>query len=553
MKAAALRRLRQKLAANQPVFGLWVTLESPSITEMAVGLGLDWVVIDAEHGHLDWKDIVEHIRATVRSDTVALVRIAEPPHPATTAGDRGIGEAAIKRALDVGADGVVVPWVETVEQLKQAVAFARYPPEGQRGMGAERATAWGQCLAQHVGEAGDVLVVPIIESVRAGRNIEALAAVAGVEIFMLGPADFSATAGYPGQWEGPGVAEQLLAVKDCVRRNGKHCGVVSTSLDNLSQRRDQGFTFLALGLDGGLLLRSLHAALAHVGRDRTMTTAILPQEPAQTIPLDVVPDTMKPDRREVMNVIDESPRIEIAPGVVFRGLVGGHNDARKLTTGIVTFAPGVELPYHTHPFAESVTLLEGEAAMEVEGRRYALGPLDNMVIPKETAHSVVNTSRTKPAVFHIAMSSSTPTRTLIDRKFTRTEMAKDSGGTPGAERVNRHETTPVYEASPNARFQDFFNRDLGCAEMSGGYGLFAPGARLPCHLHDFDESICIIDGTATCVVEGRRYALKDCGTALVPRGRCHYFINDTDRPMAMIWVYAGPMPERIVMNERCCQ
>jgi 2-keto-3-deoxy-L-rhamnonate aldolase RhmA len=105
MKTPALRKLRAKLAANQPLYGLWVTLESPSISEMAAALGLDWIVIDAEHGHLDWKEIVEHLRATVRSDTVALVRVAEC----------NIG--LIKRALDLGADGVVIPWIESAEQL----------------------------------------------------------------------------------------------------------------------------------------------------------------------------------------------------------------------------------------------------------------------------------------------------------------------------------------------------------------------------------------------------------------------------------------------------
>src|SRR6188472_2299302 len=132
MNTAAIRNLRQKLAQDESVYGLWVTLEAPSITEMAVTLGLDWVVIDAEHGHLDWKEIVEHLRATVRSDTVALVRIAE------------LNGALIKRVLDLGADGIVVPWVETAEQLKQAVVWARYPTEGLRGIGAERATGWGQ-------------------------------------------------------------------------------------------------------------------------------------------------------------------------------------------------------------------------------------------------------------------------------------------------------------------------------------------------------------------------------------------------------------------------
>ncbi|RLS72981.1 MAG: hypothetical protein DWI01_03470, partial [Planctomycetota bacterium] len=127
MKTSALKNLRAKLAGDEPVLGLWVTLESTAITEMAVALGLDWVVIDAEHGQLDWKEIADHLRATVRSDTVALVRVAEL--------DRGL----IKRALDLGADGIVIPWIETAEQLARAVAFARYPPQGERGIGAERA------------------------------------------------------------------------------------------------------------------------------------------------------------------------------------------------------------------------------------------------------------------------------------------------------------------------------------------------------------------------------------------------------------------------------
>ena len=80
--------------------------------------------------------------------------------------------ALIKRALDIGADGVVVPWIETPEQLRQAVAFARYPPQGLRGIGAERATGWGQCLVEHTAEANEhVLVVPIIESMRAAENM----------------------------------------------------------------------------------------------------------------------------------------------------------------------------------------------------------------------------------------------------------------------------------------------------------------------------------------------------------------------------------------------
>src|SRR3954452_20209324 len=118
MKFDALRKLRGKLADDRPVYGLWITLDATSVTEIAVGLALDFVVIDAEHGQLDWKEIVEHLRATARSDTVALVRLAES----------NVG--LIKRALDLGADGVVLPWIESAGQLREAVAFARYPPEG---------------------------------------------------------------------------------------------------------------------------------------------------------------------------------------------------------------------------------------------------------------------------------------------------------------------------------------------------------------------------------------------------------------------------------------
>src|SRR5262245_56749139 len=143
MKTAAIKKLKQKIAAKEPAYGMWVTLENPSITEMAVALGLDWVVIDAEHGPLDWQEVVGHLRATVRSDTVALVRLTEH------------SISLVKRALDIGADGVVIPWVETAQQLSDLVAFARYPPDGLRGIGAERATAWGQCIPQHISEANE--------------------------------------------------------------------------------------------------------------------------------------------------------------------------------------------------------------------------------------------------------------------------------------------------------------------------------------------------------------------------------------------------------------
>jgi quercetin dioxygenase-like cupin family protein len=263
---------------------------------------------------------------------------------------------------------------------------------------------------------------------------------------------------------------------------------------------------------------------------------------------------MRPNRHEVISPLGTGTTIEIAPGVRFECLVGAHNQAHNLTTGIVSFDAGAELPYHTHPFSESVTLLAGGATIEVEGRSYELEPLDNMVIPPGIPHfaKACGASGAKTsAILHVAMASPSPTRVLVDRSFPRRAM-RPSTPSDGPERVNWFRTAPRYEAGPNTAFIDFFNKDLlPGIEMSGGYGLFYPRGRLPAHVHDFDESICIIDGTATCIVEGRRYSMSGCATALQPRGRVHYFINDSTGPMAMLWVYAGPVPERIVVDERC--
>lgn len=266
MKTAAIKKLKHKLASNECAYGMWVTLESPSITEMAVALGVDWVVIDAEHGQLDWQEIAAHVRAAVRSDTVALVRLTE------------LSMSLVKRALDIGADGVVIPWMETADQLREAVAFAHYPPAGLRGIGAERGTAWGQCIPQHIDEANEhILVVPMIESVRGGQNIGEMVKVDGVELFLFGPADYSSSAGFAGQWLGPGIDEQLLQIKNTIAAAGKYCAVAAASEANLIERREQGFHMIGLGSDTGFIIRGLHTMLAAAGRDRKMDASLTPR------------------------------------------------------------------------------------------------------------------------------------------------------------------------------------------------------------------------------------------------------------------------------------
>jgi 2-dehydro-3-deoxyglucarate aldolase/4-hydroxy-2-oxoheptanedioate aldolase len=513
---------------------------------MAVAMDLDWVVIDAEHGHLDWREIVEHLRSAVRSETVVLVRIAE------------LNASLAKRALDIGADGIVVPGIETVQQLQSAVSYIHYPPRGVRGIGAERATCWGQCIEEHVQEAEEnLLVVPIIESVLGGKSARQLAMVDGVELFFFGPADYSATAGHPGQWEGPGVADQILAAKDVFRRAGKHCGLIATGHDNLQERIDQGFRMIGIGLDASLLIKAIGSMLPQGGHQQKISPGLVLENQYQANAASPsrceAPGHLRPDRPQGMIQLGGGLQMPMDPGVVFECQVGKHNGARDLTTGIVTVNPRASLAYHRHNFTESITLLSGQMGIEVEGRRYLLSPMDNVVIPPGVAHQTNNPSSDAPAVLHIAMGTDQPDRELVDHFFSKRAMPSTSTGTDGQERVNRFTSAKRYDSGPNTQFIDFFNETLMPGiEISGGHGLFYHGGRLPAHLHDFDESICIIKGNATCVVEGERYMLADRATALEPRGRIHYFINETHEPMEMLWVYAGPRPERMEFDDRCC-
>lgn len=541
MKTKALKNFRHKLFNNESVYGLWVTLESASITEIAVASGMDWIVIDAEHGHLDWADIVSHIRAAVRSNTVVLVRIAE------------LQEGLIKRVLDIGADGVVIPHIETPDELRRAISFSKYPPDGSRGIGAERATGWGQCFVEHVNEANDsVLVVPIIESVLAGNNIDLLLQVPGTEIFFFGPADYSASAGFAGQWEVPEVIEQMNSAKDKVIKSGKYCGVVTTGIEDLQRRRNDGFRMLAYGIDAGLLIKSIRQISASLGRDRKITPDLAVIQNTNDIPATKnIPDGFEPDRPEKISKKGEGHILELAPRVICETLVGKHTSSVNLFTAIVTFAPGDSaLPYHRHPHSESITLLSGQGSVEVEDRRYILKPLDNVTIPKGYAHLVKNISD-QPAVFHIAMPVDFPQRDIVERSAHIIKNISDEfNGHVGPERITRAATAYRYPSGPGTEFIDYFNESLipGIG-MSGGYAFFHQGGRLPAHIHDFDESICIIQGQANCLVEGRKYIMSDLSTAFQPRGRVHYFINPSPEPMGMIWVYAGAMPVRIEVDD----
>ncbi|MFT3704095.1 MAG: cupin domain-containing protein [Agriterribacter sp.] len=257
------------------------------------------------------------------------------------------------------------------------------------------------------------------------------------------------------------------------------------------------------------------------------------------------------ERVETINAIGSGQIIQLEPGVICEALVGKHNGAVNLFTAIVTFDEGVALSAHSHPHAESITLLQGNACIDVEDRRYFMHPKDNITIPAGYSHVVKNISSEEKAVFHIAMPVSVPQRTPVEKKYaTYTDIPHDFNGTTGAEYIVRYQIAKQYNAGSATAFTDFFNEEMiPGVGMSGGFGLFYQGGRLPAHFHDFDESICIVTGEAICVTRRNRYTLSNMATALQPQGLPHYFINTTPEPMTMIWVYAGAMPIRTEVQD----
>jgi quercetin dioxygenase-like cupin family protein len=223
-----------------------------------------------------------------------------------------------------------------------------------------------------------------------------------------------------------------------------------------------------------------------------------------------------------------------------------------ISTGTATFEPLAELPYHDHDCSEAITLLAGEANVLVDGRAYDLRALDCMHIPAGVAHSVRNRSANSRLVAHWSFATAEPARRFVEGSAVRAirGLGKPEPGDP--EHISRFQEAATYELSPGALFRDLFKGSLGSVGICGGYGRFQPGASLPCHFHEYDESVTIIEGTALCLVEGNRYQLSGYDTAFVPVGKPHRFINESETEMAMIWVYAGSEPERTLVEPEYC-
>jgi len=249
--------LRPKLASGATTFGIWITLRDPGVTELVATLGIDWVVIDLEHGSLSHRDLVAHARAAKGTGVAVLTRVPS------------LAIDHLKRALDLGVDGVIVPYVKSAAEVEEAFRICRYPPRGERGIGGERAVHWGLRMQDYLQAAdSETLVIPLIETRAASADFEAIAAVQGLETIFFGPADFSASWGHTGQWEGPGVAEDILRIKAIAARRGITSGVIGLNPGDQKRRIDQGFGMVGLGADMVFIAQGVKA-LMHLHRGQT--------------------------------------------------------------------------------------------------------------------------------------------------------------------------------------------------------------------------------------------------------------------------------------------
>jgi 2-keto-3-deoxy-L-rhamnonate aldolase RhmA len=222
---------------------------------VAAILGIDWLCIDMEHGYLDYRSIAGHLTAARGTGMTVLVR--PPSHDLEP----------MKRALDLGAHGVILPLVNSAAELRAASDHFFYPPLGRRGIGGERCVKWGLDLESYVRSANeDLLLIPMIETQSAYENLDEILAAEKIEAVFLGPGDMSASRGAVGEWEGPGVAEINLDIVRRASQKGIRTGIVARSTEEAITRVDQGFGMVSLGSDIGLMIRQIESMNEALGR-----------------------------------------------------------------------------------------------------------------------------------------------------------------------------------------------------------------------------------------------------------------------------------------------
>ncbi len=248
-------RLKAALARGDVQIGCWLSMAHSPTAEIAAAAGYDWVLIDAEHGPNDVGSIQAQLIAVEGQGAEAAVRV--PSNDAVW----------LKRVLDLGARSVLVPMVESAAEAEAAVRTCRYPPDGVRGVaGLTRAAGYGAIADYTTRANAEICVIVQAESARAVEQIDAIAAVDGVDAVFIGPADLSASLGHPGRPDHPEVTAAIAHLAARTRAAGKAVGMIGFNPAAIPAMRDAGGTLLAIGSDIVLLSEGLRGRAA-VARD----------------------------------------------------------------------------------------------------------------------------------------------------------------------------------------------------------------------------------------------------------------------------------------------
>ena len=252
-----MKPLKHSLRAGELAVGSWVSLGNAAIAEIMCAAGFDWVAIDLEHSSTTLAQTEDLIRTIALAGKAPLVRL--------TAND----PRQIKRVMDSGAHGIIVPNVDSADEVVSAFRAMRYLPEGGRGLGLGRAQRYGAGLTEYREwlASSSVLVVQI-EQVSALDRLDAIFSCPELDAFMIGPYDLSASLGIPGDFQHPEFVAVMDRILQAGKAHGKPAGihVVEPDARQLQQRIDEGYRFIAYGVDFRMIDVSCRQGLRAIGR-----------------------------------------------------------------------------------------------------------------------------------------------------------------------------------------------------------------------------------------------------------------------------------------------
>ncbi|MBX2841671.1 MAG: HpcH/HpaI aldolase/citrate lyase family protein [Flammeovirgaceae bacterium] len=231
--------LKKRLKNGESLNGCWLNLGSPLTAEIVGQAGFDWVLIDLEHGSGTEKDVLYQLQALEASTTGAIIRV------------EGHARQRISRVLDFGAEGVMCPQIKTVEEARGAISGVYYPPDGIRGVAKMvRATGFGKNFDEYKAKAKEnILGIIQVETAESLNHLDEIAALEGVDVLFIGPADLSMSLGIFGQLDHPKFKEAVKAIVNAAQKSGKATGILLFNPDDYNTYHDMGIRLIACGSD----------------------------------------------------------------------------------------------------------------------------------------------------------------------------------------------------------------------------------------------------------------------------------------------------------------